>query len=76
MSFSYKLCSINRGHRNWLQSDKKVLDHEFTKKPGLLVFHFAIRFFIENIVYLKEKITVELFFLQAKLSIFKVINEK
>ena len=34
--------------------------------------YFAVRFFIESIAYLKEKITVELFYLQARYSIFKV----
>jgi hypothetical protein len=33
------------GHSHWLQLDRKVLEHDFPKKSGALVLHFAVRFF-------------------------------
>ena len=56
-------------HRNWLQLDKKVLDHDLPKKTNLLVLFFRVKFYIESIAFTKDKVAVELFFLQAKLSI-------
>ena len=32
-----------RLHYHWLHSDKRVLDHDFPKKSGPLLLHFAIR---------------------------------
>ncbi len=58
-------------HRNWLQLDKKVLDHDLPKKTTILVFFFRVKFFIESIALTKDKCAVELFFLQAKFSIFQ-----
>ena len=28
------------GHYTWLQLDRKILDHDLPRKPGLLLFHF------------------------------------
>ncbi|KAJ8259755.1 hypothetical protein GJAV_G00173040 [Gymnothorax javanicus] len=58
------------GQRNWLQMDRRVLDHDFPKKSGPIPLKFLVRFYIENISYLKENTTVELFFLNAKSSIY------
>lgn len=58
-------------HRNWLQPDKKVLDHDLPKKTNILVFFFRVKFYIESIALTKDKIAVELFYLQAKYSIFQ-----
>ncbi len=38
----------------------------------MFIFLCAFRFFIESISYLRDTATVELFYLQAKQSIFKV----
>nr|XP_015202753.1 PREDICTED: FERM domain-containing protein 4B isoform X2 [Lepisosteus oculatus] len=57
------------GQCNWLQLDRRVLDHDFSKKPGPVALKFLVRFYIESISFLKENITVELFFLNAKSSI-------
>uniref|UniRef100_A0AAV2M6H6 FERM domain-containing protein n=1 Tax=Knipowitschia caucasica TaxID=637954 RepID=A0AAV2M6H6_KNICA len=63
----FGLCFIDdTGQRNWLQLDRKVLDHAFAKTSGNLELKFLVRFFIERITYLKDNITVELFFLNAK----------
>ena len=86
-----------RGHMQWLQLDRRVLEHEFpTKKSAALVLFFAVRlshckltsyiafqsylllmrvtcrFFIESISYLHDSATIELFFLQAKHSLYNV----
>lgn len=63
----FGLCFIDdTGQRNWLQLDRKVLDHAFSKTSGNLELKFLVRFYIERITYLKENNTVELFFLNAK----------
>ncbi|XP_023569069.1 FERM domain-containing protein 4B isoform X2 [Octodon degus] len=59
------------GQQNWLQLDLRVLDHDLPKKPGPAILHFAVRFYIESISFLKEKTTVELFFLNAKTCVHK-----
>ncbi|ETE69747.1 FERM domain-containing protein 4A, partial [Ophiophagus hannah] len=56
----------NWGHLNWLQLDRRVLEHDFPKKSGLVVLYFCVRFYIESISYLKDNATIELFFLNAK----------
>ncbi|XP_078679107.1 FERM domain-containing protein 4A-like isoform X18 [Branchiostoma floridae x Branchiostoma belcheri] len=58
-------------HLNWLQADRRVLEHEFPRRAGTLTLQFAVRFYIESIAYLRDPVTIELFFLQAKSSIFK-----
>lgn len=58
-------------HRNWLQLDKKVLDHDLPKKTNILVFFFRVKFYIESIALTKDKVAVELFYQQAKYSIFQ-----
>ncbi|GFO44974.1 Ferm domain-containing protein 4a [Plakobranchus ocellatus] len=60
-------------HFNWLQGEKRVLDHEFPKKTGLLVLHFAIRFYVETIGLLRDTQTVELFYLNARQGVFRVM---
>ncbi|XP_006896004.1 PREDICTED: FERM domain-containing protein 4B-like [Elephantulus edwardii] len=59
------------GQQNWLQLDHRVLDHDLPKKPGTAILHFAVRFYIESISFLKDKTTVELFFLNAKSCVHK-----
>ncbi|XP_060095506.1 FERM domain-containing protein 4B isoform X4 [Heteronotia binoei] len=54
------------GQTIWLQLDHRVLDHDLPKKPGPATLFFAVRFYIESISFLKDKTTVELFFLNAK----------
>ncbi|XP_036386974.1 FERM domain-containing protein 4B [Megalops cyprinoides] len=58
------------GQCNWLQLDRRVLDHDFSKKTGPIALRFLVRFYIENISFLKENTTVELFFLNAKSSVY------
>ncbi|XP_054939251.1 uncharacterized protein [Physeter macrocephalus] len=62
---------IMRGHLNWLQLDRRVLEHDFPKKSGPVVLYFCVRFYIESISYLKDNATIELFFLNAKSCIYK-----
>ncbi|XP_011356810.1 FERM domain-containing protein 4B [Pteropus vampyrus] len=59
------------GQQNWLQLDHRVLDHDLPKKPGPTILQFAVRFYIESISFLKDKTTVELFFLNAKSCVHK-----
>ncbi|XP_076423556.1 FERM domain-containing protein 4B isoform X5 [Peromyscus maniculatus bairdii] len=59
------------GQENWLQLDHRVLEHDLPKKPGPAILHFAVRFYIESISFLKDKNTVELFFLNAKACVHK-----
>ncbi|KAF3689466.1 FERM domain-containing protein 4B GRP1-binding protein GRSP1 [Channa argus] len=67
----FGLCFIDdTGQNNWLQLDRKVLDHDFSKTSGPLELKFLVRFYIEKITLLKENTTVELFFLNAKSLVF------
>jgi len=59
------------GHYQWLQLDRKVLDHDLPRKPATLTVHFLVKFFIESISHLSENRTVELFYLQARSLIFR-----
>uniref|UniRef100_A0A3P8U3A2 FERM domain containing 4B n=1 Tax=Amphiprion percula TaxID=161767 RepID=A0A3P8U3A2_AMPPE len=69
----FGLCFIDdTGQNNWLQLDRKVLDHDFSKTSGPLELKFLVRFYIERITFLKENTTVELFFLNAKSLVFNV----
>ncbi|XP_029990415.1 FERM domain-containing protein 4B isoform X4 [Sphaeramia orbicularis] len=67
----FGLCFIDdTGQNNWLQLDRKVLDHGFSKASGPVELKFLVRFYIEKITYLKENTTVELFFMNAKSLVF------
>uniref|UniRef100_A0A673C362 FERM domain-containing protein 4B-like n=1 Tax=Sphaeramia orbicularis TaxID=375764 RepID=A0A673C362_9TELE len=69
----FGLCFIDdTGQNNWLQLDRKVLDHGFSKASGPVELKFLVRFYIEKITYLKENTTVELFFMNAKSLVFNV----
>ncbi|XP_068110053.1 FERM domain-containing protein 4B isoform X1 [Hyperolius riggenbachi] len=59
------------GQFAWLQLEQRVLDHNLPKKPGPVTLYFVVRFYIESITFLKDVTTVELFFLNAKASLFK-----
>lgn len=59
------------GTYQWLQLDRKVLDHDLPRKPITLTVHFLVKFFIESISHLSENRTVELFYLQARSLIFR-----
>ncbi|XP_048345911.1 FERM domain-containing protein 4B isoform X1 [Sphaerodactylus townsendi] len=59
------------GQTIWLQLDHRVLEHDLPKKPGPVPLYFAVRFYIESISFLKDKTTVELFFLNAKACVHK-----
>ncbi|XP_067683374.1 FERM domain-containing protein 4A-like isoform X7 [Haliotis asinina] len=58
-------------HFNWLNLDKRVLDHDFGKKSGALILHFSISYYIETIGLLRDTATVELFYLNARQAVFK-----
>ncbi|KAM4581652.1 FERM domain-containing protein 4B isoform 3-T3 [Fundulus diaphanus] len=67
----FGLCFIDdHDQNNWLQLDRKVLDHAFSKTSGPLEVKFLVRFYVEKINLLKENTTVELFFLNAKSLVF------
>ncbi|KAM4741049.1 FERM domain-containing protein 4B isoform 2-T4 [Anableps anableps] len=67
----FGLCFVDdNGLNNWLQLDRKVLDHAFSKTSGPLEIKFLVRFYVEKITLLKENTTVELFFLNAKSLVF------
>ncbi|XP_067095677.1 FERM domain-containing protein 4B isoform X1 [Osmerus mordax] len=58
------------GQCKWLQLDRRVLDHDFSKKNGPIALNFLVRFYIETITLLKDITTVELFYLNAKSAIY------
>uniref|UniRef100_A0AAY4EB61 FERM domain-containing protein n=1 Tax=Denticeps clupeoides TaxID=299321 RepID=A0AAY4EB61_9TELE len=60
------------GQCKWLQLDRKVLDHDFSKRSGPIALKFLVRFYIENIALLKDSTTVELFYLNAETAIYNV----
>ncbi|XP_057701338.1 FERM domain-containing protein 4B-like isoform X2 [Corythoichthys intestinalis] len=67
----FGLCFIDdTGQNNWLQLDRKVLDHDFSKTSDTLELNFFVRFYIEKITFLKENTTVELFFMNGKSLVF------
>ncbi|XP_030277798.1 FERM domain-containing protein 4B isoform X2 [Sparus aurata] len=72
--FGLAFCDDN-GQRKWLQMDRRVLDHDFSKKSGPIALNFLVRFYVENITQLKDIITVELFFLNAKSAVYNEIIE-
>ncbi|XP_058499176.1 FERM domain-containing protein 4B isoform X2 [Solea solea] len=65
----------DNGQRKWLQMDRRVLDHDFSKKSTPIALVFLVRFYVENITQLKDIITVELFFLNAKAAVYNGIIE-
>ncbi|KAM7405048.1 hypothetical protein PAMP_012338 [Pampus punctatissimus] len=65
----------DNGQCKWLQMDRRVLEHDFSKKPGPIALNFLVRFYVENITQLKDVITVELFFLNAKSAVYNGIIE-
>nr|XP_004546346.1 FERM domain-containing protein 4B isoform X4 [Maylandia zebra] len=65
----------DNGQCKWLQMDRRVLDHDFSKKPGPIALNFLVRFYVENITQLKDIITVELFYLNAKSAVYSGIIE-
>ncbi|XP_062248747.1 FERM domain-containing protein 4B isoform X1 [Platichthys flesus] len=67
--------SDDNGQRKWLQMDRRVHEHDFSKKPGPITLSFLVRFYVENITLLKDIITVELFFLNAKSAVYNGIIE-
>ncbi|XP_054710286.1 uncharacterized protein LOC129219988 [Uloborus diversus] len=58
------------GQYSWLQLDKRVLEHDFSKKlcsqNATLIFYFKVKYFIESITQLRDSATIEAFYLQAK----------
>lgn len=58
----------------WLRNDKKVIDHDFPKESPV-VLYFGIKKYIDTITILKDNTTVELFYLQCRIHIFKGILE-
>ncbi|XP_059190046.1 FERM domain-containing protein 4B [Centropristis striata] len=65
----------DNGLRKWLQMDRRVLEHDFSKKSAPIALNFLVRFYVENITQLKDIITVELFFLNAKSAVYNGIIE-
>ena len=59
------------GHSNWLNLDKKVLEHDLPRKTGILILNFSVRFYAESFSSLRDTATVELFYLNAKQLIFR-----
>uniref|UniRef100_UPI00358E4C89 FERM domain-containing protein 4A-like isoform X2 n=1 Tax=Myxine glutinosa TaxID=7769 RepID=UPI00358E4C89 len=55
----------------WLQLDRRVLEHDFPRHPASLLLRFAVRFYIESIKYLKDSTTIELFYLNAKSCVYE-----
>lgn len=58
-------------HQTWLRLDRKVLDHDLPRYQDPFLLVFCVRFFVPNVLILKETSTIELFFLQARILIFR-----
>ncbi|XP_035596279.1 FERM domain-containing protein 4B-like isoform X1 [Oncorhynchus keta] len=59
------------GQCKYLQLDRRVLEHDFSKRAtGPIALNFLVRFYIESITLLKDNTTVELFFLNAKVAVY------
>ncbi|XP_053492024.1 FERM domain-containing protein 4B isoform X2 [Ictalurus furcatus] len=58
------------GQTSWLQLNRRVLEHNFSKKTGPLELKFQVRFYVESITFLKHTTTVELFYWNAKSSVY------
>lgn len=54
----------------WLRSDKKALDHDFPKVTPIPLF-FCVRNYVKSVTILKDNVTIELFYLQARRHIFE-----
>jgi len=54
----------------WLRPEKKGLDHDFSK-ANPVILNFRVRHYVPSITVLRDNITVELFYLQARALIFK-----
>uniref|UniRef100_A0A3Q3AB46 FERM domain containing 4Bb n=1 Tax=Kryptolebias marmoratus TaxID=37003 RepID=A0A3Q3AB46_KRYMA len=65
----------DNGQCKWLQMDRRVLEHDFSKKRGAISLNFLVRFYVENITQLKDIITVELFYLNAKSAVYNGMIE-
>ncbi|XP_067129060.1 FERM domain-containing protein 4A-like isoform X2 [Centruroides vittatus] len=64
-------------HYNWLQLDKRVLEHDLPKKSSQapFVLYFLVKYFVESITELRCSHSVEAFYLQAKSLVFKGVIE-
>lgn len=47
--WTFSICS---GHQNWLNLDKRVLEHDFARRAGTLILIFAVRWERVLIIYL------------------------
>ncbi|GBM78405.1 FERM domain-containing protein 4A, partial [Araneus ventricosus] len=65
------------GHYNWLQLDRRVLEHEFPKRSAqtTLVLYFRIKYFVESITHLRDSSTVEAFYLQTQSLVYNGVIE-
>ncbi|XP_066920925.1 FERM domain-containing protein 4A-like isoform X2 [Clytia hemisphaerica] len=61
----------NRECRCWLKSDKKVVDHDFPKTSSPVTLHFGVKKYIDTITILRDNQTIELFYFQCRINIFK-----
>ena len=44
---SHVMCLyVCRGHGHWLQWDRRVLEHDFPRRTGPLLLHFAVRYIV------------------------------
>ncbi|ESO07214.1 hypothetical protein HELRODRAFT_110730 [Helobdella robusta] len=63
------------GHYQWLQLERRVFDHDYPKKIGLITLYFAVKFYVENILTLPEIPTILMYYLQSRQSIYKGLLE-
>ncbi|WAR26546.1 FRM4A-like protein [Mya arenaria] len=54
------------GHYNWLQQEKKILDHDLPRKQGTnLVIAFLVRYYVDSIIQLRDTATVVYYILSS-----------
>ncbi|XP_033097277.1 FERM domain-containing protein 4A-like isoform X2 [Anneissia japonica] len=61
----------NNSNLIWFDPERKVTDYSIPKKPETVTLYFGVRCYIESITHLQDSGTIELFYLQAKVSIYK-----
>jgi hypothetical protein len=57
------------GQHQWLQKERRVLEHDLPRNTETIILQFLVRLYAESITLLDDIKAVELYYLQAQLSI-------
>ncbi|CAI8053062.1 FERM domain-containing protein 4A [Geodia barretti] len=63
------------GYKNWLELDKPVLDpsQDLPKGSGQIKIFFTFKYFVDEVRYLQDYMTVELLYQFSRQAIMKVV---